>query len=161
MGLAAASRAVIHHVSGDMFDRAADVRVVTINCVGVSGAGVALAFKLRYPALHVAYRAACRRGEVQVGRIFEWRAPDGTLVLGLPTKRHWRMPSEIEDVRAGLAALAERLRPLGSVSVVLPAAGCGHGGLSWDAVRPMVEELLGGLEAEIYAYQPADSRRYR
>ena len=34
-------------VKGDLFDAPADIRVNTVNCVGVMGAGVALAFKRR------------------------------------------------------------------------------------------------------------------
>lgn len=37
------------HELGNPFDRAADVRVNTVNCVGVMGKGIALEFKKWYP----------------------------------------------------------------------------------------------------------------
>lgn len=35
---------MIRYVDGDFFDYAADIRINTVNCVGVMGAGVAFAF---------------------------------------------------------------------------------------------------------------------
>lgn len=40
----------------------------TVNTVDVMGKGVALQFKKAYPDNFKAYEAACKRGEVQVGR---------------------------------------------------------------------------------------------
>ena len=40
---------MIEFVTGDFFDYKANIRVNTVNCVGVMGAGVALEFKNRYP----------------------------------------------------------------------------------------------------------------
>ena len=40
---------MIEFVTGDLFSYEANVRVNTVNCVGVMGAGVALAFKNKYP----------------------------------------------------------------------------------------------------------------
>ena len=40
---------MIEFVSGDFFDFDADIMINTVNCVGVMGAGVALAFKKRFP----------------------------------------------------------------------------------------------------------------
>ena len=42
---------MIEFVSGDFFEYDADIMVNTVNCVGVMGAGVALAFKKRFPEL--------------------------------------------------------------------------------------------------------------
>ena len=43
----------IDFVKGDMFSYEADIRVNTVNCVGVMGAGVALVFKKKYPDFNV------------------------------------------------------------------------------------------------------------
>ena len=39
---------MIKSVAGDFFDYDADLRINTVNCVGVMGAGVALLFKNKY-----------------------------------------------------------------------------------------------------------------
>ena len=66
-------------------------------------------------------------------------------ILELPTKRHWKDASRIEDVVASLSALAETIRTIcvGSVAMTMP--GCGNGGLQPHIVRPFVEQLLGPL----------------
>ena len=45
----------------------ADCLVNTVNCVGVMGKGVALAFKNAFPAIMAPYQSACRRGAIRPG----------------------------------------------------------------------------------------------
>jgi len=143
---------MVTFTSGDMFSVAADARVNTVNCVGVMGAGVALAFRQRYPAMFRDYAAACSRGEVRPGKLHVWS--DGDIeVLNMPTKRHYRNPSTYEDVEAGLVALREYLGSR-KMRVTLPAPGCGCGGLDWKRVSGLVEIHLGDIEAEILAFSP-------
>jgi O-acetyl-ADP-ribose deacetylase (regulator of RNase III) len=146
-------------VSGDMFEMPADIRVNTVNCVGVMGAGVALAFKTKYPAMFRAYKAACDADQVRPGALNIWRTLDGEWVINFPTKRHWRENSRYEDIELGLVALRDYLAKQGHVRVTLPALGCGHGGLDWERVSAMIREHLAGLDAEILVFQPSDSRR--
>jgi O-acetyl-ADP-ribose deacetylase (regulator of RNase III) len=51
---------MIEFTKGDMFATSVDARVNTVNCKGVMGAGVALAFKNRYPDMFKEYKQACR-----------------------------------------------------------------------------------------------------
>jgi len=144
---------MVTFTAGDMFSVPADIRVNTVNCVGVMGAGVALAFRHRYPAMFREYAAACARGEVRPGSLLVWT--DGDVeVVNMPTKRHFRNPSTYEDVESGLAALRALLCHRGAVRVTLPALGCGCGGLDWGRVSRMIEEHLGDLDAEIAAFAP-------
>ncbi len=147
----------LHFVTGDFWERTAAIRVNTVNCVGVMGKGVALSFKQRFPEMFAAYRADCRRGLVVPGEIRIYRTP-GTIV-NFPTKRHWRNESRLEDIENGLRALRRYLKPHHGEVVTMPALGCGHGGLDWNVVRPLIEQHLGDLDAEIYVYSPEDSRR--
>jgi hypothetical protein len=61
-----------------------------------------------WPENFKAYAAACRRGELQPGRIFVFEtgqlAPP-RYIINFPTKHHWRDPSRIEEIEAGLADL--------------------------------------------------------
>lgn len=61
---------MIEYTSGDILRCEADALVNTVNCVGVMGRGIALQFKNMYPANFKAYEAACKREEVQPGRMF-------------------------------------------------------------------------------------------
>lgn len=147
---------MIHFTKGNMFDLDAEIRVNTVNCVGVMGAGVALAFKTRYPAMFDEYQRACSSGEVRPGEMHIWRSAT-EWVVNFPTKRHWREKSRYEDIEAGLVSLREYLRPFVGKKVALPALGCGNGGLDWKRVAPMIFSSLNDLEAEIFVFEPADS----
>ena len=143
--------------SGDIFAQPADVLVNPVNCVGVMGRGLAAQFKRRYPAVFHAYREACRAGEVCPGRVlllptdsFRPRA-----VAQFPTKRHWREPSRIEDIDAGLRHLATTIQRLRIPSIAVPPLGCGLGGLDWHTVRPLISTRLHGLDCAIAVFEPA------
>lgn len=139
---------MIEYASGDILKCEADALVNTVNCVGVMGRGIALQFKHAYPENFKAYATACRRGEVQPGRMFVFET--GQLaapryIINFPTKRHWRGKSRIEDIEAGLAALVEVIRARRIRSIAIPPLGSGLGGLEWVEVKPRIEAALAGL----------------
>jgi O-acetyl-ADP-ribose deacetylase (regulator of RNase III) len=152
---------VLTFTTGDMFETTATIRVNAVNCVGVMGAGIALAFKERYPEMFHWYQQACRAGEVVPGRLFVWRTLT-EWILNVPTKRHWRDSSRYADVDAGLDALRDYLQAIGhqrdvprNVTVAMPALGCGRGGLEWARVRPMIKAKLATLSADVIVFAPA------
>lgn len=147
---------MVTFVQGDMFEGTYDILVNTVNCVGVMGTGVALAFKKRFPEMFRSYKIACDEGRVRPGQLEVWQTLTECIV-NFPTKRHWKAKSRYEDVDAGLTALREYLASLGPVRVALPALGCGHGGLDWTRVASMIESRLKDLEAEVHVYEPQDS----
>lgn len=149
---------MIEFTSGDMFEKPVDIRVNTVNCKGVMGAGVALAFKNRYPDMFKDYKKACHDGIVRPGSMYVWKNLLGDWIINFPTKRDWREPSRYDDILAGLEDLRSYLKGLGPVSVALPALGCGHGGLDWGKVSSMVKEKLSDLDARILVFEPTDSR---
>jgi len=154
---------MIHYTKGDIFDVQADIRVNTVNCVGVMGAGVALAFKNRYQGTGMfnAYKRDCQSGKLRPGRPTVWSDSHlgGAIdtVIQFPTKDHWREPSEYSYVEDGLKWLRAYLKKQGRISLSLPALGCGHGGLNWSKVKKMIEDHLGDLEATIYVFEPSSS----
>jgi len=66
-------------------------------------------------------------------------------VINFPTKKDWRHPSRLENVRAGLGDLVRLIRELGVKSVALPALGCGSGGLDWAQVKRAIEAAMAKL----------------
>ncbi len=130
---------MIEFTKGDLLAAEVEALVNTVNCVGVMGRGVALQFKETFPANYKAYEAACRREEVQPGRMFVYET--GTLtnpkfIINFPTKRHWRGKSRMEDIDSGLLALTDQIRNRGIKSIAIPPLGSGLGGLVWSDVRP-------------------------
>lgn len=148
----------LHFTTGNMFDVPTDIRINTVNCVGVMGAGVALAFKRRYPLMFAEYQRKCTAGLIRPGQLHIWQSPDCERIVNFPTKRHWRDNSRYDDLEAGLIALKAFLADQGHVRVTLPALGCGHGRLNWNIVAAMISTHLHGLDAQITVFQPADSR---
>lgn len=133
---------------GDILKAKADALVNTVNCVGVMGRGIALQFAKAFPEMFQAYEAACKRGEVEPGKVLTHdlnRFEQPHYVINVPTKKHWRGKSRMEYVEAGLAALVEEVRRLGIKSVAVPPLGCGLGGLEWSDVRPRIEEAFSAV----------------
>jgi O-acetyl-ADP-ribose deacetylase (regulator of RNase III) len=154
---------------GDILEARAEALVNTVNCVGVMGRGIALQFKNAFPANFKAYAAACKRKEVQPGRMFVFDSGELTpprYIINFPTKRHWRGKSRLEDIRSGLDALVDEVRARDIRSIALPPLGSGLGGLDWSDVRPLIESALArlpGVEAEVFEPDGAarDSRANR
>jgi O-acetyl-ADP-ribose deacetylase (regulator of RNase III) len=141
-----------------MFKFRADIRINTVNCVGVMGKGVALAFKRRSPQMFSEYAEACKKKEVVPGKLHVWKDPvTSEITVNFPTKRHWRNNSRYEDIEEGLLALKEFLTKYPKATVTLPALGCGHGGLDWPRVYSMIREHLDKVDCEILVFQPTDS----
>ncbi|RME72876.1 MAG: Appr-1-p processing protein [Planctomycetota bacterium] len=149
---------MIEYTRGNILDSDAEALVNTVNCVGIMGRGIALQFKKAFPANFKAYAAACRRGEVRPGRLFvheTGRPGPPRYIINFPTKRHWRSKSRLEDIEAGLQALARVVRERAIRSIALPPLGCGLGGLSWREVRQRMESALEALQGvRIVVYEP-------
>lgn len=149
---------MMRFTQGNLLDARVDAVVNTVNTVGVMGKGIALMFKERFPENFSAYEAACRAGEVQVGRMFVQAGVelDGPRwIVNFPTKKHWRQPTQLEWIDSGLADLKLVIQAKKIRSIALPPLGCGNGGLDWHDVRPRIEAALGDLAGvEIVVYEP-------
>lgn len=99
---------MIRATSGNLLDADVQAVVNTVNTIRVMGKGIALMFKERFPANFDAYSRACKAREVEVGRMFvtDSEMLDGPRwIINFPTKRHWRHPSKLEWIDAGLEDL--------------------------------------------------------
>src|SRR5437667_5012324 len=146
-------------VTGNRLEADTEAVVNTVNTEGVMGKGIALQFKKKYPEMYEEYRRACEAGEVQPGKMHVFERKDilnPRYIINFPTKRHWRSPSRIEDIKTGLAALAEEIQKREIKSIALPPLGCGNGGLEWDEVLPAIKKALSHLpDVRILVYPPA------
>jgi O-acetyl-ADP-ribose deacetylase (regulator of RNase III) len=143
---------------GNLLEAQTEAVVNTVNEVGVMGKGIALMFEEAFPENFDVYEAACKRGEVRLGRMFvtENHALTGPKwIINFPTKKHWRHPTKLAWVRDGLEDLRRVIQEKAIHSIAVPPLGCGNGGLAWNDVRPEIESALGGLAGvEIVVYQP-------
>lgn len=148
---------MIREVSGNLLEAPVDALVNTVNTVGVMGKGIALQFRRAYPAMFDEYERAAQAGQIRPGKVQIWytNAMQGPrFVINFPTKRHWRSPSRLDDISAGLDDLARVVRDLGIESIAVPPLGAGNGGLEWRAVWPLIEQKLSGLGIDVLVYPP-------
>lgn len=152
---------MIRYTTGDILRADAEAIVNTVNCVGIMGRGIALQFKNAFPANFKAYEAACKRDEVQPGKMFVFETGTFTnpkYIINFPTKRHWRGKSRMEDIHSGLVALAEEVRQRGIRSIAIPPLGSGLGGLNWGDVRSRIEATLRDIsDLEVIVFEPTNA----
>lgn len=141
---------LIYHRTSIMHSGAQTV-VNTVNCVGVMGKGLAAALKDRHPTMFDAYKAICDRKALEPGKLWLWKGLD-QWVLNFPTKIHWRGPSRLEWIEAGLVKFAAEYANRGITEISFPRLGCGNGGLDWDDVRPLMERHLSNLTIPVYIH---------
>src|SRR5665647_1928945 len=141
---------MIHYFEGTVFNAPVKTIVNTVNCMGFMGAGIALEFKLRYPAMNEDYKIKCVKKEVKLARPYVYECSDKVWILNFPTKGHWRYPSKIQWIEDGLKYFAENHNRRDIESIAFPKLGCSNGGLKWDEVRPLMERYLSDLNLEIY-----------
>jgi len=149
---------MIRYTTGNLLEAKAEALVNTVNTVGIMGKGIALMFREAFDANYRAYAAACKRGEVQVGRMF---VTERSAVLGprwiinFPTKQDWRSKTKLQWVVDGLADLRRVIVEKNIHSVAVPPLGCGNGGLDWADVKSEIEKTLGDLESvEVQVFEP-------
>lgn len=149
---------MIDYMTGDILQADAEALVNTVNCVGVMGRGIALQFKNTFPGNFDAYAEACKRDEVQPGRMFVYETGfmhNPKYIVNFPTKRHWRGKSRIEDIEAGLRALVSEIRARGIRSIAIPPLGSGLGGLDWAQVRTRIDTAMRELhDVRVIVYEP-------
>lgn len=134
-----------------LFEASTQTLVNTVNCVGVMGKGIAKEFKDRDPKMFAAYKSICDRKLLRPGKLWLWKGSP-QWVLNFPTKDHWKGPSKIEWIEAGLEKFAANYSELGIREISFPRLGCGNGGLNWDDVRPVMERYLSGLKLQVFIH---------
>lgn len=149
---------MIQVTTGNLLQADVEALVNTVNTVGVAGKGIALQFRFAFPDNFKAYAAAAKAGRVIPGRMFivptnQLAGPK--LIVNFPTKRHWKGKSRIDDIERGLADLVRVIEEYDIRSIAVPPLGCGNGGLEWSIVRPLIENALGTVNAEVLLYAPA------
>jgi O-acetyl-ADP-ribose deacetylase (regulator of RNase III) len=149
---------MIIYKKGDILKDESEALVNTVNCVGVMGRGIALQFKNTFPENFHAYSIACKKEEVQPGKMFTFETKSLTnpkYIINFPTKRHWKGKSQINDIKSGLIALKEDIKKFKIESVAIPPLGSGLGGLNWNEVKNLIEIILSELpNVQINIYEP-------
>jgi len=149
---------MIEYKHGDILLENAEALINTVNCIGIMGRGIALQFKNAFPENFKAYAKACKKHEVQPGKMFVFETEQLTnprYIINFPTKRHWRGKSRIEDIEEGLKALVDTINKYNIRSIAIPPLGSGLGGLDWPTVKSRIESVLQSFsDVHIFIYEP-------
>ena len=138
---------MIRFKKGDIFSQGTEAITNPVNCEGIMGKGLAKQFKTRFPENFTAYAKACSQNLVVPGQIFVFQQAEMPFyILNFPTKRHWRNPSQIEDIETGLKDLYNLIQTRNIASISIPPLGCGLGGLEWKEIRCLIIDSLEPLE---------------
>lgn len=144
-----------------MLEAETDALVNTVNTVGVMGKGIALQFKERFPMNFKIYADACKKGEMQIGKMLvvkENTISGEKLIINFPTKTEWFKKSQYSYIEDGLFDLAKVIDEYQIKSIAIPPLGCGNGGLKWEKVKPLMDKYLGHLSnVAIQIYEPNEA----
>ena len=141
---------------GDIFQSGAEALVNPCNTVGAMGAGLALAFKRKFPAMNKDYVKFCNEGKLRPGVMHVWEGDNPKFIINFPTKEHYVQDSKLEYITKGLEALKQVVEEKEIKSIAVPAIGTGLGNLSWDIVKPLLEEFADSLPeyCKVIIYEP-------
>lgn len=148
----------IRYVSGDLFANRfrAEALAHGCNCEGSMGAGIAVGFRERYPAMYEEYRRRCKAvpRQFNLGDCWLWRDRRRPDVFNLGTQeRYWRGRASYEAIEQALTAMRRQADGAGITSVAVPKIGVGYGGLSWRKVKEVVERVFAGWAGTLAVYE--------
>lgn len=145
-------------IGKDIFREEADLYLITVNCIGIMGAGLAKSFKLLYPDLYLKYKHDCKLKIITIGNPVIYKADDGKRFMMFPTKDRWQDPSLINYISRGLEwMVANSDEPEGidpSWKIVIPPLGCANGGLQFSEVRQMIASFAKDIPNQIVVVYP-------
>lgn len=154
---------MITFTTGNLLESDAEALVNTVNTVGIMGKGIALMFKDAFPDNFSRYAAACKENKVTIGSMFITARSNlfgPKWIINFPTKKHWRNPSKIEWVEAGLKDLRRIIQQEQIKSIAIPPLGSGNGGLDWQEIKPLIIRYLSDLpELNVKIFEPSSEYR--
>jgi len=151
----------MNNIKGNLLEADTQALVNTVNTVGVMGKGIALQFKERFPMNYKIYSIACKRGEMQVGKMLvvkESTLKGEKIIINFPTKTEWFKKSQYSYIEEGLKDLVRVIDEYNIQSIAIPPLGCGNGGLKWDNVKSLMDKYLGHIPTiNIKIYEPNEA----
>ena len=154
---------MIKEVAGDILLSKADLLAHGISAHDPFDSGLALALRERWPSLVKDFRHDTRSKAIATGAVWSWAGvQEGggvRKILNLVTQEtlgqgpHAKPgKANLENVRHALQNMAKHVRAEKVASIALPRLATGVGGLSWDEVKPLIQQYLGELGVPVIVY---------
>jgi O-acetyl-ADP-ribose deacetylase (regulator of RNase III) len=147
---------MIHEVEGDILETKAAAIAHGVAANDPMNHGLAAALHERYPAMHKDFHHWCRQHHPKLGSAWVWSGAGGVRVINLITQdggyEHGSKPQRAtaSTVNHALRALRKLIVDEHIASVALPPR---LGGLDSSELKPLIENQLGDVAAEIYVYR--------
>lgn len=141
----------VRFVRGDIFLSRAQTLAHGCNARGRMGAGIALEIRNRFPSMFEEYRRRCHRGELQPGAVYLEKGTS-PWILNLITQ-DTTGGAQLDHVERCVRWIAVNWEIERITSVAMPRIGSGLGGLPWDGVRSLIEEVLDPPALQVWVYE--------
>lgn len=126
--------------------------IIPVNCVGVTGKGLALEWARQYPEDRDIYQDMCHEGSFRPGDVKPIRSSRWLLAA---TKGHWRAPSFPAHVEACLWEIFNYAHYNPTWNIAMPTLGCGCGGLDEKWFIETAGRILAMTpNVTLYLYRP-------
>lgn len=126
--------------TGDLFTSNADVLGHGVNTMGVMGAGIARDFKSRFPENYKKYREACLGSGLKPGSCLLVKSKD-IFIANIASQDLPGANADLLWLEQGLTSALMGIRTIGKHSISIPRIGTGIGGLKWNDVKTVVENI--------------------
>lgn len=126
---------------GDLFAMGLPAIGHGVNARGVMGAGIAAAFRSRYPQMYGQYRRQCLHGLLSPGNIMPWVTEEDTVVFNLVTQTEPGADASAAYIHRAVGKALEVCFAAGIPTLGIPRIGCGIGGLKWENVSRTLQAV--------------------
>jgi O-acetyl-ADP-ribose deacetylase (regulator of RNase III) len=120
--------------------------------------GLALSLREHWPGMYKDFRHYCQTYNPKPGTLWSWKGPGSPIIMNLftqePAEDHRSRPGKasISYLNHVLQALKKELAAQQVTSLALPRLATGVGGLSWEEVKPLINQVMGDAGIPIYVY---------
>lgn len=146
----------VSYKTGDIFSSTAQALGHGCNTQGFMGAGIARAFRDRFPVMYEEYKARCDRGLLLPGEMFPWSIPGGVhTIYNIASQELLGANANYEWLASGVHKALLHAESLDIKTLALPRIGSGIGGLSEHKVEGVLLGLAASspVDIELWTYQ--------
>jgi len=137
-----------------------------VNCKGIMGAGIAEEIRQKFPLMYNQYVMLCQNGHLRTGMVFvyphfygwesnfeEVKEAGLSAVYNLATQDYPGPCAKLEYIRKSVKVMIEDAEHQGIKTIGVPRLGAGIGGLDWNVVKRLLEELGSSTEVGLVVFE--------
>lgn len=148
----------VQYISGDLFINRYKAQALAhgCNCQGVMGAGVAVEFRKRYPAMYEEYHRRCKAKPrlFNPGEVMFWKSETSPHVFNLATQEDTLMRRATYPALEKALTLMQQIADQEAItSIAMPRIGAGLGRLDWNKVHPILTNSFENWSGILYVYE--------